>query len=231
GHNARTYIWDALDLDAPELIGTYTSSTPSIDHNLYTRGNYVYQANYLAGLRILSLTKIGQGNLKQVAFFDTSPLEDARDFGGAWGVYPYFESGVLAVSTFDDGLFLLAADLSPAASSVRALSLDKVTCRDQTDRETSRINLNGERTWNCFKTDLNMASGDRLRQTLLGDATGSNVRGTLKGVSPSRILCSNRTQGTKVSRRTTDPKFSCRNMGLDIESGDRIQIKAWGRVN
>ena len=230
GHNARTYIWDALDLDAPELIGTYTSPTPSIDHNLYTLGNYVYEANYLAGLRILSSANISKGKLKQVAYFDTFPTADARDFGGAWSVYPYFDSGVLAISTVEDGLFLVTADLSPAASSVRPLSLDRVTCRDLTDKETARINLDGERKWNCFKTDLNLVAGDRLRQTLLGDATGSNVRGILKGLSPTKILCNNRTQGTKIIMRTSDTTFNCRDMGLDIDPGDRIRIKAWGRV-
>ena len=39
--------------------------------------------------------------------FDTYPEDDSSDFAGAWSVYPYFRSGVIAVSSIEEGLFLV----------------------------------------------------------------------------------------------------------------------------
>jgi len=35
------------------------------------------------------------------------PDDDSSDFAGAWSVYPYFKSGLLAVSSIEEGLFLV----------------------------------------------------------------------------------------------------------------------------
>ncbi|MCB0761182.1 MAG: choice-of-anchor B family protein [Flavobacteriales bacterium] len=105
--NTTTYIWDVQDLDAPVLIGSFVSSTTAIDHNLYTDGNLCYQSNYRGGLRILDLTNVASASLSEVAFFDLYPSSDAPQFNGTWSNYPYFESGVVAVSHIEDGMFLL----------------------------------------------------------------------------------------------------------------------------
>jgi hypothetical protein len=43
-----------------------------------------------------------------VGHFDTVPFgEDEAGFGGSWSNYPYFKSGVIAVSSRGEGLFLL----------------------------------------------------------------------------------------------------------------------------
>ena len=42
-----------------------------------------------------------------VGRFDTYPKDDSSDFAGAWSVYPYFKSGLLAVSSIEEGLFLV----------------------------------------------------------------------------------------------------------------------------
>jgi choice-of-anchor B domain-containing protein len=105
--NTTTYIWDVQDLDAPVLIGNYTSALAAIDHNLYTDGNLCYQSNYRAGLRILDITNVAAANLTEVAYFDVYPSSDAAAFNGSWSNYPYFPSGVVAVSHIENGLFLL----------------------------------------------------------------------------------------------------------------------------
>jgi hypothetical protein len=44
----------------------------------------------------------------EVAHFDTVPFgKDEAGFGGSWSNYPYFKSGVIAVSSRSEGLFLL----------------------------------------------------------------------------------------------------------------------------
>ncbi len=102
----RTLIFDVIDLDDPLLLKEYFADTKSIDHNQYIRGNYSYQANLLGGLRIIDISDIE--NPVEVGFFDTVPYDDdLTGFGGAWSNYPFFESGVIVVSSWSEGLFLL----------------------------------------------------------------------------------------------------------------------------
>jgi choice-of-anchor B domain-containing protein len=74
---------------------------------MYVRGHHLYQANYRAGLRVFHLDRIDDGRLERLGFFDVYPADDAAEFNGAWGVYPFFPSGVVAVSGIEQGLFLL----------------------------------------------------------------------------------------------------------------------------
>ena len=102
----RTLIWDVSDLADPQLVTEYTFGTQAADHNLYVRGNYMYQSNYLSGLRIHDITD--PVNPREVAYFDTVPVgpNDSR-LDGSWSNYPYFESGTIAVSSKEEGLFLV----------------------------------------------------------------------------------------------------------------------------
>jgi choice-of-anchor B domain-containing protein len=113
GHNTRTYIWDLTDLDNPQFIDNYTASTAAIDHNLYLKGNYAFEANYRAGLRILDIHDIANGNLFEEAYFDIYPTSDSANFNGAWSNYPYFDSGVVVLSGIEQGLFVLQPTTLP----------------------------------------------------------------------------------------------------------------------
>ena len=96
----RTLIWDVEDLDEPILAAEYIAETPDTDHNLYIRDNLMYQSNYGAGLRILDITN--RTDPVEIAYFDNSP------YGGAsWSNYPYFESGVVVMTSTGDGLFVV----------------------------------------------------------------------------------------------------------------------------
>ena len=112
GHNSRTYLWDVRNLDAPILMGYHQGPTPAIDHNQFFRGNYLFQANYRAGLRILDGSNIASGQLSEIAYFDIYPANNNANFNGAWHVYPYFPSGVVIVSGIEQGLFVLQPNLS-----------------------------------------------------------------------------------------------------------------------
>ena len=120
--NTRTYMWDVSDLDDPALIGSHDSTTTAIDHNLYVKGKYTYQSNYQAGLRILDITDIANGNLSEAAFFDFNPGSDPTNVdGGTWSNYPFFDSGIAIVSVIEQGLFILRPNLvdgvNPALAS------------------------------------------------------------------------------------------------------------------
>jgi choice-of-anchor B domain-containing protein len=113
GHRTRTWIWDVADLDAPVLTGYYDGSTSSIDHNLYVRGNLVYESNYRSGLRILDASGIAQGMLREVGFFDIYPADDRASFNGAWTSYPFFASGSVIINGIEQGLFVVRPRTTP----------------------------------------------------------------------------------------------------------------------
>ena len=103
--NTRTLIWDVQDLDDPQLLKEFFLETTAIDHNLYIKGNLMYQSNYNSGLRIFDITDIE--NPVPVGHFDTNPFDDGVGYDGSWSNYPFFKSGVIAVSSITQGLFLL----------------------------------------------------------------------------------------------------------------------------
>jgi choice-of-anchor B domain-containing protein len=107
--NTRTRAWDIRDLDAPQLAGVFTNETTSIDHNLYTEGGRSYHSNYTSGLRIYDISKVEQGELSEVGYFDLYPANDKATFeGGTWSNYPYYQGKkFVAVSSIDRGLFVL----------------------------------------------------------------------------------------------------------------------------
>ncbi|MGB1050213.1 MAG: choice-of-anchor B family protein [Rhodothermales bacterium] len=98
----RTLIWDLSDLDDPILAGEYVAETTDTDHNLYVKGNLMYQSNTAAGLRIIDISD--PENPFETAFFDTSPVGGR---GVSWSNYPYYGSGTIAVTAGHYGLFLL----------------------------------------------------------------------------------------------------------------------------
>ena len=106
-HNTRTYLWDVGDLTDPKNFANYDHSTRATDHDQYVHEGHVYQGNYSAGLRILGLARIGQGELDEVGYFDIVPDSDEPGFSGAWGAYPYFKSGTILVPGREQGLYLL----------------------------------------------------------------------------------------------------------------------------
>jgi hypothetical protein len=114
GHGTRTRVWNMSVLEAPVLIDTFTNSTAAIDHNLYVKGDLVFQANYRSGLRVLEIVKDSSDNyamLDERAFFDIYPSSDSANFNGAWSNYPYFPSGTIVVSGIEQGLFVLALNI------------------------------------------------------------------------------------------------------------------------
>jgi choice-of-anchor B domain-containing protein len=104
--NTRTLVWDVRDLEEPTLVNEFYHGNGASDHNLYVKGNYIFESNYQSGLRILDITD--PVHPVEYAHFDTAPTADnVEGFGGSWSNYPYFESGIIAVSSQAEGLFLL----------------------------------------------------------------------------------------------------------------------------
>jgi len=102
----RTLVWDVAELDDPVLVTQYLGSDGSTDHNLYIKGDRMYQANYQAGLRVVDVSD--PSHPVEVGFFDTTPYDgNPPGFSGAWTAFPYFDSGTVIVSSMREGLFIL----------------------------------------------------------------------------------------------------------------------------
>jgi choice-of-anchor B domain-containing protein len=112
GHRSKTYVFDVATLTNPVLRGTYLGPTSAIDHNQFVKGNYSYQANYRAGLRIVNLTNIANpATMTEAGYFDVDPTSDSASFAGAWHVYPFYPSGNVAIFSIQRGLFVVRPNL------------------------------------------------------------------------------------------------------------------------
>ena len=105
--NTKTIVVDLSDLDNPVIKTNYFGPTIANDHNGYVKGNDFYLANYRAGLRLVDITDIDNGNLVETGFFDTYTPSNSRGYNGAWSVYPYFSSGNIIIGDIDGGLFVV----------------------------------------------------------------------------------------------------------------------------
>jgi choice-of-anchor B domain-containing protein len=101
---ALTRVFDVGTPSSATFVGTFSSGSTAIDHNLYVKNNRIYEANYRSGLRIFDNTN--PTSPTQVAWFDTYPADDDADFNGLWGNYPFFPSGTVIGSDLESGLFI-----------------------------------------------------------------------------------------------------------------------------
>lgn len=101
----RTLVWDIQDLDDPLMVREHFGETFTIDHNLYIKGDLMYQSNYVSGLRVLDVSD--PLNPREVGYLDTVPWSEEVEFDGSWSNYPFFESGTIVVSSGKEGVFFV----------------------------------------------------------------------------------------------------------------------------
>ena len=63
-------------------------------------------SNYSRGLTILDISNVT--NIQAVGRIDTFPGSDGNTFVGAWGAYPFFHSGNIAISDIESGFYMVA---------------------------------------------------------------------------------------------------------------------------
>lgn len=127
GNPTLTRILDVQDLANPVQVATFSNTTAARDHNLYTLGTRIFQANYRSGFRLLDAT--APLALQEIGYFDTYPPDDDAHYNGLWSIYPYFRSGTVIGSDIEKGLFVWTVDGPPVpalptpAFALLALSL------------------------------------------------------------------------------------------------------------
>lgn len=108
GTPTTTRVIDVSDLTSPIQVATFTNGNTATDHNLYTLGNLIFEANYRSGVRVFDAAE----PLAPVefAYFDTYPEDNEARLNGLWSVYPYLPSGIVLGSDEQKGLFVWVLD-------------------------------------------------------------------------------------------------------------------------
>ena len=118
GFNTKTIILDLTDLDNPIHSFDYNGPTPATDHNGYVNGDLFYLANNAAGLRVIDISDISNGNMTEIGYFDSHPINDFAGYEGIWSTYPYFESGNIVISDREGFLVVKSSTLAIEENSI-----------------------------------------------------------------------------------------------------------------
>jgi choice-of-anchor B domain-containing protein len=86
-------------------VKEYISDNPATDHNLYIKGDMMYQSNYDSGLRVYDISD--PENPEPAGFFDTVPYQEGGGMTGSWSNYPFFESGIIVVTSGREGMVIV----------------------------------------------------------------------------------------------------------------------------
>jgi hypothetical protein len=105
--NTKSHVFNVQSLTNPTYVGYHSGTTKATDHNLYIKGNLVFETNFRAGLQVLRIDNLDTASMTQVGYFDIYPSSDSNSLNGAWGNYPYFPSGNIIVSGIEQGLYVL----------------------------------------------------------------------------------------------------------------------------
>ncbi|MEO7175987.1 MAG: choice-of-anchor B family protein, partial [Saprospiraceae bacterium] len=106
--NAYVDSYDISDLTDIKKLDVFRSVATEgkgvIPHNTYWRDGYLITSYYTDGVKVIDAHK--PDNLIEVGSYDTYKGADGG-FHGAWGVCPFFPSGLIVVSDIENGLFVL----------------------------------------------------------------------------------------------------------------------------
>ncbi len=99
--------WDVTDLNNVTMLGEWLPSGGEAysAHNIFIRGDHLYISYYVYGLQILNVENPVELTLSGV--YDTFRQSPTSIFDGAWGVFPYFDSGKIVVSDRQTGLYVV----------------------------------------------------------------------------------------------------------------------------
>ena len=101
--DTTTHIFDVQDLQNPSYLGAFDNNNSAVGHNMYSKGDLLYEANYTSGMRVFDISN--PTSPVETAYFDTSSLSGPI-FNGLWSCYPYFSNGVVIGSDRESGLFV-----------------------------------------------------------------------------------------------------------------------------
>lgn len=168
--NAPIGAYDISDLNNIQRIDIFrpplTLNTNVIPHNVHVKDDYLFISYYTDGGVIVDASV--PDHLIEVAQYDTE-LQITQGYNGAWGMYPFFESGRLLISDINNGLYVVEANLKRAAR-IKGVVVDEATQMPIFDAEITlarapssvQTNFSGQ-----FKTGL--ADGLTTQMVVVAD--------------------------------------------------------------
>lgn len=99
--------WDVSNLEDVTLLGEWMppGGEEYSAHNLFVKNGYLYISYYVFGLQIIDVTNPSDMILS--GLYDTYRESGGGIFSGAWGAFPYFDSGKIVVSDRQTGLYVV----------------------------------------------------------------------------------------------------------------------------
>ncbi len=105
-------VSDPLNISADDIHTFYSElegpGVPgaSLAHNPFIKGDLAYIAYYHDGVQVFNISD--PANIELLAYYDTYPENtDYTGYDGCWGVYPFFQSGIIIGSDQNNGLFVM----------------------------------------------------------------------------------------------------------------------------
>ena len=144
---------------------------------------YKRQSNYRAGLRLLDVSQAPSA--EEIGYFDLYPSSDAAQFNGTWSNYPYFSSGVVAVSHIEEGLFLLKPNFFTVSTAA------DLVCYNETVTITL---VNGAATASSTYSVSGVPAGASVNVSNTADGATITVSGFPQGpITPYTLTVSDNT--------------------------------------
>lgn len=135
----QIYTMNVDDLRNPFIVASYQGPDTSTDHNGYVRGGFLYVSHYRRGLVVFDASEPEE--LREVASLDTfvAPAGNSAGTDGAWGVYPFLPSGIVAVSDISNGLFVLRDHAATIGSDPGRIGFASRSGRAAENGEEARV--------------------------------------------------------------------------------------------
>lgn len=112
GGGTKTIVFDLTDLDAPFVHDIHESELQATDHNQYGHGEWLFQSNYSAGLRMLSSAWPELPVLSESGYFDPLPDVEGAGFQGAWSHVILADQGLVAFTSINEGVWVVRPEMA-----------------------------------------------------------------------------------------------------------------------
>lgn len=96
-------VWDISNPTKPVKLGDYDPGN-SIAHNVFIIGRTAFMSYYIRGFQMIDL--VDPSKPTKVASYATSTIT-TNSYYGAWGCYPFQDSGVIYMNDMQNGFFAL----------------------------------------------------------------------------------------------------------------------------
>lgn len=249
GTPTTTRIIDVSDLTNPAELSSFTNGNSSIDHNLYTRGNLIFESNYRSGLRVYDAT-IPTAPV-ETAFFDTYPPDDNASFNGLWNNYPFLPSGIVFGSDLEKGLFVWWVGAPQLAFSLPGGVPDLINPQGQTvnvqvDVQNGGVLVPGSLKLNydagagLVSVDLTPTGGNQFDAVFPALPCGTNVSYFFSGTTENNVTWREPSTAPAVTYQTIVASGQATLIADDLEvdtgwsigdPGDTAATGIWTRVD